>query len=906
MMRLFFAGLLVLSLPLFLRAQNISSSPWTIDDVLLSAEAGDFQFSPDGKELLWVQRQMDKDEGEFVSHLWRASWAESDARQLTRGAHVDDWPRWSPDARFIAFRSSRPVPKSEQSDQIWLMPASGGEPWPLTRLKRSIRAFSWRDKDRIVFLAQEAPSLHENTLKEAKDNSIVVEDEENEPPVRLMQVEISSGRITRLTTNRDWITSFALAPNGRYAVTIHNVSLRHVYDHQNKPHVYLYDLTKGTRTRILRDPKFNVDSVQWPDDKGFYFSSRFTTHPRYVWATITELYYFALDRMQEQKVDLDWPKGLSEQFADDYRPGYAATRDGFIALLANGATNKLARYTRDGQTWKRHWFEGQHADHVFGLATDKIGNKLVYAHATASEPVAWYASQGADLSSSKPFVRLNDHVRSKVRARTEVIRWKGALDQQVEGILYYPHHYDPARKYPLVVMIHGGPFGCDFDAWEEHWAAPANLIAQKGAFVFKPNYHGSSNYGLEFAESIANGKYYDLPVKDIEAGVDWLIQRGLVDRSRVATMGWSNGAILSAALISHSNRFKAASLGAGGAEWVSDWGACEFGLAFDHYYFGKSPLEDPQLYIKIAPLYHFDKVTAHTIIFQGQEDRVVPRHHAWSQFRTLQTHAKADVRLVLFPGEGHGLRKLVYQRRKLREELGWFDRYLFGHHSQEQIIAKAGTPLDRLLELTFAKRQGNRFGEESKGLLVPETVSFEGIQVGRFEVTAAQFAEFDKNYRVLPGRENFPATGISAEQASKYCTWLSQKTGRRYRLPNEAEAKLLYDGDGAEGENILDYWAGTAVNIDDARRIREWLKKKAPGQTLVQEVGSFRPRRQAGETKGLGVFDLGGNVAEWVELKPGQFALKGGWASRPANDRQPIARPETDYIGFRVILEQGK
>src|SRR5262249_4794939 len=154
--------------------------------------------------------------------------------------------------------------------------------------------------------------------------------------------------------------------------------------------------------------------------------------------------------------------------------------------------------------------------------------------------------------------------------RTEVVKWKGALDEEVEGVLYYPHKYQKGEKYPLVLMIHGGPFGADPDAWDENWAAAPNLYCQRGAFVLRPNYHGSSNYGLKFAESIAAGKYYDLPVTDLERGVDAMIERGYADPTRLGVLGWSNGAILTSALIAHSTRFKAAAPGAGGAEWVSD------------------------------------------------------------------------------------------------------------------------------------------------------------------------------------------------------------------------------------------------------------------------------------------------------------------------------------------------
>jgi dienelactone hydrolase len=449
-----------------------------------------------------------------------------------------------------------------------------------------------------------------------------------------------------------------------------------------------------------------------------------------------------------------------------------------------------------------------------------------------------------------------------------------------------------------MVMIHGGPFGVDLDAYDESWAYPAHLMAQRGAFVFKPNYHGSSNYGLKFAESLAGGKYYDLPVSDIEAGVDALIARGLVDADRVATMGWSNGAILSAALLTRNPRYKAAALGAGGAEWVGDWGACEFGHAFSNYYFGKSPLEDPQLYLRMAPLYQFDKIKAPVIIFQGDADRAVPPHHAWSQFRTLQAVGKAEVRLVMFPDEPHSLGKLVHQRRKLKEELAWFDRHFFKTVKDEDLALKDDSPLALALARKKARRDGALYGVRTNGMLVPETVRFEGHELGRFEVTAAQYAAFDKTYKVDPGKENYPAVGVSFEKAKAYCEWLGKQTGASYRLPDEDEAEDLYDDRDAEDENTLDHWAGYAVNPEDAARLRQ--KVKELGEPLLREVGRFK-----GAGKDDKVFDLGGNAAEWVETKDGKGRAAGRSALSVADEKAKPASPP-EYTGFRVIKEAKK
>jgi dipeptidyl aminopeptidase/acylaminoacyl peptidase len=901
-----------------------STTEWTVDDVVNAETAADFRISPDGRWVVYVKAIADDDKDERVGQLFRASLSEKKELQLTRGSESCYQPRWSPDGKYLAFLSARPPHKKakdkgkdeEPKAQVWLMDVSGGEPWPLTEGSRAVSFFEWSGPDTLLFGAKEAPTLRESTTKDdKKDDSTVIDDEKNEPPVRLFKVEVSSKKVTRVTDNTDRITALAVSPDGKYAVTIHNRSLAFVYDNKIKPIVLLTDLARGERKQLFKEPKYNIEAVRWTrDGKGFYASSQFTSHPRYVHATVTELYHYDLAGHRPRKVDLAWERGLATQSENGDREGFVVTTDGFLALLADGARNRVARYVRtpsplpplprgergrgEGDAWKREWLSGEHAANLFGLELSPDGKTLVYAQSTASTPTQWFRAPLDGTTIGKPAVVAdsNEALRQKTRARTEVVRWKGARDEEVEGILYYPHHYKAGDKYPLLLMIHGGPFGADFDGWEETWSYPANLYAQRGAFVLKANYHGSSNYGLKFAESIANGKYYELPLVDLERGAAALVARGLVDPKRVATMGWSNGAILSAALLTRNPTYKAASLGAGGAEWVGDWGACEFGCSFSNYYFGKSPLEDPQLYIKMAPLYQFDRVRTPTILFQGDADRAVPPHHAWSQFRTLQALGKTEARLVMFPEEPHSLKKLVHRRRKLREELAWFDKHLFKTFKEENLALKAGSPLDRAIKRRAARRDGLRYGMLEKGVLVPETVAFEGIEVGRFEVTLAQYAEFDKGCKVEPGKENYPVTGITCEKAQEYCRWLSQRTGRTYRLPDAAEAKKLYDDRDGTGENTLDYWAGYAPNPDDAARLGAKIKELGGQAALLQPVGRFK-----GAGKEQMVFDLGGNAAEWVRTADGKGHAAGGWAARAADSRTLPGNPPPEYVGFRVV-----
>jgi dipeptidyl aminopeptidase/acylaminoacyl peptidase len=880
---------------------------WTIDDVIHTESLRDMQVSPDGRWAVWVHVAPNKERGEAIGNLVRLEVATGRETILTRGSENCLSPRWSPDGQRIAFLRPRSSAHDHASDddsknQIWLIDPSGGEAWPLTEWSSGITQYDWAGPESLVFAAQETPTLRASTLKEEKDDNIVVGDERQEPPVRLFRVEASSKKVTRITDNRDRIDKLAVSPDGRYAVAVHERSLRYKFDNKIKPAVLLHDLHSGHTRRLFVEPHWNIQHVLWsPDGRGFYAVNMHNSQPRFAQAGILQTHYFDLARNAVLPVNLDWERGLAEQEDNGDIPGLAVTREGFIALLSDGVHTKAARYTRTDKCWRRDWLVGEHADHIFDLQTSPDGRMLFYSYSTASKPTQWYHAklEGPRLGKSFPFGIHNSHRAELPHARTEVVNWIGARGDEVQGILYYPHEYRAGTRYPLVVMIHGGPAAADRDAWEDWWMYPTNLVCQQGAFVLKPNYHGSSGYGLKWLESITRGRYGDFETIDIEKGVDHLIARGLADQARLAVSGWSNGAILANLLTVRTTRYKAAIAGAGNVEYVSDWANCEFGDAFNHYYLGASPLENPLLYFVKSPFYRLQRVRTPTLIFFGSEDQTVPVHQGWVQYRALQQLGKTDVRFVLFPGEKHSLTKLAHQRRKVKEELVWLDRYLFSSVVRSHPAVKADSPLEWSLKRRHARREGGRYGVSEKGRLIPETVTYAKLRIGRFEVTRAQFAEFDNTYKIEPGRENYPANGITFERAKDYCSWLSSQTGRTYRLPTEEEAGKLYEYSEGE-ENRLDHWAGYAVNPDDAARLREMLKERDGEASLLKEVGSFRA---SGDKEA--VFDLGGNVAEWVTTKDGKGAVRGGSADAPADSKSRLNYSTPSYRGFRVIEESG-
>jgi dienelactone hydrolase len=470
------------------------------------------------------------------------------------------------------------------------------------------------------------------------------------------------------------------------------------------------------------------------------------------------------------------------------------------------------------------------------------------------------------------------------------------------------------------VAIRGGPAAVTLDWWNMSWAYFPHILSQKESFVLMPNYHGSSNHGLEFVESI-KGRYYELELVDIVNGIETLHEAGKVDKDSLGVMGWSNGSILSIALsIEYPDMFRAIGAGAGNVNWASDYGTCEFGVRFNQSYIGGAPWDSTdgtfynRAYIEKSPLFRMERVKAPTIIFFGSEDRAVPRDQGWEHYRALQQIGKAPVRFLWFPDQPHGLLKLTHQLRKLEEEIAWFDRWLFGTYEEPNRAFRDDSPLAALLKRYSLAIDNGYFGLRNSDRLIPETVPVgrDTIAIGRFPVTNIQYQAFDSTHTFHPLHANHPARGIGVDAARAYTRWLSEHTGRTYRLPNTEETRALHRIAHRSGvrQNTLNHLAGFGITVDEVGILRQKMDLLSADQ-LVREVGSFPPVK-VGDAE---IYDLGGNVAEWSDSSSNGSGANDsgsthgssvyGYSVRDFVDAADPGSRELDpeFTGFRVIRE---
>jgi dipeptidyl aminopeptidase/acylaminoacyl peptidase len=647
-----------MAVPGTMAAQD-SPRAMTIVDLVELPSVGDPQLSPDGGQLLFVKTTPDWERNRTLSHIWRIDVDGSNEIQLTRGEDGESAPRWSPDGSLIAFLADR---SDDQPTQIHLLRNLGGEAEALTEHATSVGSIQWSpDGTWIYFLASDEKS--EEQQKKEKDRDDVFAYGENYQQRHLWRAAAATGDAERITEGEFSVLSYTLSRDG--SMIAHHRSLNPLFGDFEKGEVWVM-AADGSDGRQLTDNGVTESGAQLsPDNRWVVFTSGSRSDLGESYFN-TNVFVVSADGGAIRELASESGLGLD-------RAVWSADGDHLFVQANTGVRDELFRITIEGGELQQVT-DGDHAlggwRYVPGL------DRHVFTRRTSRAPGDVWTLEGSQREPTQVthvFDDLSDRYRLP---REDVVRWEGEDGVTVEGLLYYPLDYEEGRRYPLVVQTHGGPASADQFGGLFSSSDYIPVLTSLGYFVLKPNYRGSTGYGDEFLRNMV-GSYFDQAHLDVMAGVDHLIDRGLVDGDRMAKMGWSAGGHMTNKIITHTDRFKAASSGAGAANWISMYAQSDV-RTYRTPWFGGSPWEEGapiDVYWEHSPLKYVADVTTPTLFLVGQQDPRVPMPQSVEMYRGVKAQG-VPTHLYIAPREPHGWRELRHRLFKANVELDWFERWV--------------------------------------------------------------------------------------------------------------------------------------------------------------------------------------------------------------------------------------
>lgn len=316
---------------------------------------------------------------------------------------------------------------------------------------------------------------------------------------------------------------------------------------------------------------------------------------------------------------------------------------------------------------------GGFPDQVFSLSFSKDGKTMAFTGRNDDQVSEVFTIANAE--SRQQITNMTDQIKDWKTAQSEVISWKSKDGATIEGVLHKPKNYDPSKKYPLLVMIHGGPTGIDTPNPVPGSVYPVLQWLDKGCLVLRPNYRGSAGYGEAFRSlNVKNLGVGDM--WDVMSGIDYLDKKGMIDKTKMGSMGWSQGGYISAFLTTNTNVFKAISVGAGISNWVTYYVSTDI-HPFTRQYLKATPWSDEMIYKKTSPMTNINNAKTPTLIQHGELDRRVPISNAYELLQGLRDK-NVPAELIVYKGFGHGISKPKERLAANWHNWQWFNKYVWG------------------------------------------------------------------------------------------------------------------------------------------------------------------------------------------------------------------------------------
>jgi dipeptidyl aminopeptidase/acylaminoacyl peptidase len=670
----------------------------TLDEFFNAVSYSSVALSPDGTSVIIGTERADWDQQVFRNDLWlyRDDGKGGSLIQLTQSGHDVD-PKWSPDGRWIAFRSERKPAAEKDADsddnkdddkgevsQVYLISPAGGEAIPLTQGQEEVHTFSWSADSRTIYFSTRNPwtkAQKDDYRKKWKD---VVQYRTAERGDTIFALDVAAALAGHaaasskeeseadkesdltpgahaLATSPLRVDDLMTSPDGSKLAFLSS-AINQRQEKFEDYEIYAVDLANPTPRRLTHN-QAQETKLRWANDSRHIF---FSVEVGDVTGSYRDL--------QPHLYWINSETGVGEQWSSDFIgpvDHFAAANDGVLASARIGTEVQLYSATIPTDALhKLSTWPGTYGQ----IATAAHSPRVAFIYSSLGRPEEVYlAESAADLDRARPLTSFNKLFAERDLPQGKPYRWKADDGTTVEGMLIYPPGKFEQKHLPMFTLIHGGPADADGNHFEADWYQWAALAATNGWLVFEPNYRGSSGYGDKFLQQIVP-VIVSRPGKDILEGVDALVKDGIADPAQLAVGGYSYGGYMTNWLITQTTRFKAAVTGAGAVEHVANWGNDD--TTFDDAYFlGGRPWEVQQRYHDEAAIFQINKVRTPTHMVAGANDIRVAVLEDYLLERALYSLGVPNA-LLVFPGEGHGLGKNPWHGKiKVREELQWLQKY---------------------------------------------------------------------------------------------------------------------------------------------------------------------------------------------------------------------------------------